>query len=112
MSDWTRVSTLSAFGDQRQLKCRIDDLPLLLVRTGARVAVVHDSCTHLGKSLYGGRVMAGQIDLTTGTALSGPAVSPVTVFPACVEEGIIWANLTKPPLKPLSLLGGGRKSPC
>jgi 3-phenylpropionate/trans-cinnamate dioxygenase ferredoxin subunit len=112
MNDWTQVSTFSAFGDQRQLTCRVDGLPLLLLRTGATVVVLHDCCTHFGRSLYGGRVMAGHItcpfhgacfDLKTGAAVSGPAVFPVTVFPAQVVDSVIWADLTKRPAKPAAV---------
>jgi 3-phenylpropionate/trans-cinnamate dioxygenase ferredoxin subunit len=103
MTTWTRVATLAAFGDQRQMVCSVDARRLLLLRTAAGVVVVRDRCTHLGESLLGGRVMAGQIscpfhgacfDLKTGAAVSGPAVSPLRVFPARVEDGIIWADLT------------------
>jgi nitrite reductase/ring-hydroxylating ferredoxin subunit len=68
--------------------------------------VLHDYCTHLGESLYGGRVMAGQIscpfhgacfDLKSGAAVSGPAVSPLRVFPARLEDGVIWADLAERP---------------
>jgi 3-phenylpropionate/trans-cinnamate dioxygenase ferredoxin subunit len=106
MTTWTRVSTLADFGDQRQLSCKVAELPLLLVRTGLSVIVLHDHCTHLGKSLLGGRVMAGQIscpyhgacfDLTTGAAVSGPAVSPLHMFPSRVEDGVVWADLTRSP---------------
>jgi 3-phenylpropionate/trans-cinnamate dioxygenase ferredoxin subunit len=104
MTAWTRVSTLADFGDERQLSFRLDDLPLLVVRTGLGVIVLHDHCTHLGKSLLGGRVIAGQIscpyhgacfDLKTGAAVSGPAVSPLHVFPSRVEDGVVWADLTR-----------------
>jgi 3-phenylpropionate/trans-cinnamate dioxygenase ferredoxin subunit len=105
---WTRVSTLDAFGDQRQLLCHVQGLPLLLVRTSASVIVLHDRCTHLGKSLYGGRVMAGHItcpfhgacfDLKSGSAVSGPAVSPLHVFPSRVDDGVVSADLTSRPAK-------------
>lgn len=106
MTDWTRVSTLGDIGDQRQLNCSLHELKLLLVRTGSGVAVLYDSCTHLGKSLYGGRVMGGQIKcpfhgacfhLRTGAAVLGPAVSPLHVFPSRFENGIVWADLTHRP---------------
>jgi 3-phenylpropionate/trans-cinnamate dioxygenase ferredoxin subunit len=102
MTDWTRVATLAEFGDRRQMVCSVDDRRLLLLRTGAGVVVLRDRCTHLGESLHGGRVMAGQIfcpfhgacfDLKTGAAVSGPAVSPLRVFPARVEDGVIWVDL-------------------
>jgi nitrite reductase/ring-hydroxylating ferredoxin subunit len=58
---WTRVGSLHDFNGGRQLACRVGDLELLLLRVGNDVMVLHNYCTHLGKPLTGGRLMAGQI---------------------------------------------------
>ncbi len=112
---WTRVGSLSEFKGGRQLACRVLDLELLLLRVGSDVMVLHNHCTHLGKPLTGGRVMAGQItcpfhgacfDVNTGAAVSGPAVFPLHRFPARLEGEDVVADLSRRPLN--SAAGFGR----
>jgi nitrite reductase/ring-hydroxylating ferredoxin subunit len=111
---WTRVGSLSDFKSGRQLACRIGDLELLLLRVGSDVVVLHNYCTHLGKPLTGGRVMAGQIacpfhgacfDVKTGVAVSGPAVFPLHRFPARLEGDEVVADLSRKPLNPAAAFG-------
>ncbi len=113
-SAWTRVGSLSAFQAARQLACRIGDLELLLLRVGGDVLVLHNYCTHLGKPLTGGRVMAGQItcpfhgacfDVKTGAAVSGPAVFPLHRFPARLEGDAVFADLSRRPQNPAAGFG-------
>jgi nitrite reductase/ring-hydroxylating ferredoxin subunit len=105
---------LSAFPAARQLAARIGDLELLLLRVGRDVLVLHNYCTHLGKPLTGGRVMAGQItcpfhgacfDVNTGAAVSGPAVFPLHRFPARLEGDEVVADLSRKPLNPAAAFG-------
>ncbi len=99
---WIRVATLEDFRGGRQLARQVGELQLLVVRTGGECLVIEDRCTHLGKSLLGGRLMAGQItcpfhgacfDLKTGAAVSGPAVSPLRLFPVRMDGETIYADL-------------------
>ena len=115
---WTRVGSLGAFKAARQLACRIDDLELLLLRVGGDVMVLHNYCTHLGKPLTGGRVMAGHItcpfhgacfDVKTGAAVSGPAVFPLHRFPARLEGDDVVADLSRRPLNPAAGFGNIRE---
>jgi nitrite reductase/ring-hydroxylating ferredoxin subunit len=105
---------LSEFNGGRQLACRVRDLELLLLRVGSDVMVLHNNCTHLGKPLTGGRVMAGQItcpfhgacfDVNTGAAVSGPAVFPLHRFPARLEGDDVVADLSRRPLNPAAGFG-------
>ncbi len=105
---------MSAFPAARQLAARIGDLELLLLRVGRDVLVLHNYCTHLGKPLTGGRVMAGQItcpfhgacfDVNTGAAVSGPAVFPLHRFPARLEGDEVVADLSRKPLNPAAAFG-------
>ncbi len=111
---WTRVGSLSEFKGGRQLACRVLDLELLLLRVGSDVMVLHNRCTHLGKPLTGGRVMAGQItcpfhgacfDVNTGAAVSGPAVFPLHRFPARLEGEDVVADLSRRPLNAAASFG-------
>lgn len=92
---WTRVASLHEFGETRRLVREIEGVSILLLRQGAGVVAVRNSCTHLGRPLDGGRVMAGRIycpfhgacfDLGTGEALSGPAVARLAVYDVTIER--------------------------
>lgn len=103
---WTPIAALADFGALRMLKREVDGLEVLLFRTGADIIAIHNHCTHLGKSLEGGRLMAGQLlcpfhgacfDLRSGKAVSGPAVMPLHVFPVRLENGSIYIDIRKRP---------------
>jgi len=103
---WTRVATLGDFQGLRQLACRGGGWELLLLRVGGDIIVLHNYCTHLGKPLTGGRVMAGQImcpyhgacfDVRSGAAVSGPAVFPLHRFASRLDGEHIYADLSKTP---------------
>lgn len=110
---WQAIATVAALQESRKLVCRLDDgLELLLLRVGEDIVALHNYCSHLGKPLDKGRVMAGQIscpfhgacfDLKTGAALSGPAVQPLHRFAVKVEGEQILVDLGR---RPASLLAG------
>lgn len=106
LDGWTQVAALADFGTLRMLKREVEGLEVLLYRTGQDIIAIHNHCTHLGKPLDGGRMMAGQLfcpfhgacfDLRTGKAISGPAVMPLHVFPVRVEDGGIYVDMRKRP---------------
>ena len=105
-ANWQAVATLADFGAERRLKREIDGLEVLLFRTGGDIIAIHNHCTHLGKSLENGRLMAGQLncpfhnacfDLRSGKAMSGPAVMPLHVFPVRLSDGTIEIDLSRRP---------------
>jgi nitrite reductase/ring-hydroxylating ferredoxin subunit len=100
---WTPVASLADFQGQRQLVRCIGELQLLLLRVGAQVFAVRDACTHLGKSLHGGRLMGGQItcpfhgacfDVASGAAVSGPAVAPLRRYPVRIEGELVLVDVS------------------
>lgn len=113
---WQKVATLDAFQQQRKLVIRLDDgIEVLLLRSGEEIVALHNYCSHLGKPLDRGRVMAGQIscpfhgacfDLKTGAALSGPAVLPLHLFPVRLDGQDIWLDLARKPAHPLAGFAG------
>ncbi len=103
---WSMLARVLDLTVQRRLLCFNDDLEVLLLRSAKDVFAIYNSCPHLGKSLLQGRVMSGQItcpfhgacfDLQTGAPLSGPAVTPLHIFPVRIEGDCIWVDLTKKP---------------
>jgi nitrite reductase/ring-hydroxylating ferredoxin subunit len=101
---WTHAASMEDFGVQRQLCRTLDGIEILLVRYGPNIFALHNKCTHLGQPLAGSRIMGGQIicpfhgacfDIKTGAAISGPAVSPVPIFPVQLRDGGIFVNVRK-----------------
>lgn len=105
-ANWQAVAALADFGAERRLKREIDGLSVLLFRTQGEIIAIHNHCTHLGKPLENGRLMAGQLscpfhnacfELRTGKALSGPAVMPLHVFPLRIVDDRIEIDLARRP---------------
>jgi 3-phenylpropionate/trans-cinnamate dioxygenase ferredoxin component len=100
-SRWILAAHLSEFGADRKLARSIEGIEILLIQREHGIVAVHNRCTHLQKPLTEGRVFAGQIicplhgacfDLRTGQAVSGPAVSPLRIFPTRVEGDEVWLD--------------------
>lgn len=114
---WIQIATFQEFRGQRQLVRKVGNLDVLLLRVSGDVIAVYNHCTHVGKSLEGGRVMGGQItcpfhgacfDLQSGAAVSGPAVAPLHLFPVKIEGEDIHVDLSETPDKAaVDFCGGG-----
>jgi nitrite reductase/ring-hydroxylating ferredoxin subunit len=108
---WAPVASFADFQGQRQFVCSVGDLRLLLLRVGAGVIAVQDACTHLGESLYGGRLMGGYItcpfhgacfNVATGEAVSGPAVAPLRRLRVQIDGDQIFVEVRSRANGPLS----------
>ncbi|MET0659199.1 MAG: Rieske (2Fe-2S) protein [Steroidobacteraceae bacterium] len=100
---WVRVASLTEFGETRRLVREVNGVSILFLRQGTGVTAVRNSCTHLGKPLEQGRVMAGRIfcpfhgacfDLNTGEAVSGPAVTSLQVYRTKIEGDEVFVSET------------------
>ena len=77
--------------------------PVCVVRLDeATVRACHDTCSHQEYPLHEGWVGDGEIecalhgstfDLETGEALSLPAVTPIPVYAARVDDGAVWVDV-------------------
>jgi nitrite reductase/ring-hydroxylating ferredoxin subunit len=101
VSQWIRVASLNEFGETRRLVREVNGIGILLLRQSSGVIAVRNSCTHLGKPLEQGRVMAGRIycpfhgacfDLTTGEAVSGPAVTRLQRYAVKLEGDDVFVS--------------------
>lgn len=117
-ASWIQIAVLEEFQGQRQIMRVVGGLEVLLLRVGGDIIAVNNHCTHLGKSLQGGRIMGTQLtcpfhgacfDLKSGAALSGPAVAPLHLFPARIDGENILVDLSKRPGK--STIGFGGDGP-
>jgi 3-phenylpropionate/trans-cinnamate dioxygenase ferredoxin subunit len=83
----------------------VGDASLAAARSGTRVFVLENTCSHddgpLGEGTLAGAAGAeiecprhgGRFDLATGKATRMPAVTPIRAFAAKVEDGGVWVEL-------------------
>lgn len=99
----THVASLKELVVAKRLVREVEGVSVLLLFTGGSVVAIRNACTHLGLPLETGRLMAGQIhcpfhgacfDLTSGRAMSGPAVAPLQKFPVSVSEDEVWVTVS------------------
>jgi 3-phenylpropionate/trans-cinnamate dioxygenase ferredoxin subunit len=80
----------------------VDGVPVLLCNVDGELYAVEDVCTHDGGALDGGELDGPRImcprhgaffDVTTGKALTLPAVSPLPTFPVRVAGDDVWIDV-------------------
>ena len=85
----------------------VDGVPVLLCNVDGEIYAVEDVCTHDGGALDGGELDQGELDgcrimcprhgaffdVTTGKALTLPAVSPLPVYPVTIDGDDISINV-------------------
>ena len=100
---WVCLARIGEFDETRRIVRDLDGVSILLLKSAGGVIAVRNACTHLGKPLADGRVMAGRIfcpfhgacfDLTTGEAVSGPAVARLQRYEVKIEGDCILVRVT------------------
>jgi 3-phenylpropionate/trans-cinnamate dioxygenase ferredoxin subunit len=90
----TPVARKSAIAPGEMTRVVVDGVPVLLCNVDGEIYAVEDVCTHDGGALDGGELEGCRImcprhgaffDVTTGKALTLPAVSPLPVFPVTID---------------------------
>jgi nitrite reductase/ring-hydroxylating ferredoxin subunit len=104
MSDdgWIAAGALDEVSEGKGLRVAIDDVSVLLVRSGDRVFAIGSRCTHQGAPLDRGRVKLGEststvtcpahgsvFDLANGRVLRGPATRPADSYETRVVDGAV-----------------------
>ena len=88
------VAHKSAIAPGTACSVQVDGVPVLLCNVGGTLYAVEDVCTHDGNPLDAGaldgvRIMCPRhgayFDVTTGAALTLPAVSPLPTYPVLVD---------------------------
>jgi 3-phenylpropionate/trans-cinnamate dioxygenase ferredoxin component len=88
------VAQKSAIAPGTTCSVMVDGVPVLVCNVGGDFYAVEDVCTHDGNALDGGELDGARImcprhgaffDVTTGKALTLPAVSPLPVFPVRLD---------------------------
>jgi len=101
-SDWTAVAELSALPDGKTLVKTVDDVPILLFRTGDHVTAMVERCSHQTGPLGEGEVVGtgdeacvvcpwhgSTFRLRDGVAVHGPAANDQPVLRSRVNAGVV-----------------------
>ena len=101
-SDWTAVAELSALPDGKTLVKTVDDVPILLFRTGDHVTAMVERCSHQTGPLGEGEVVGtgdeacvvcpwhgSTFRLRDGVAVHGPAANDQPVLRSRVSAGVV-----------------------
>jgi 3-phenylpropionate/trans-cinnamate dioxygenase ferredoxin subunit len=97
------VARVSAIAPGEMLRVLADGVPVLLCNCAGGIHAVEDVCTHDGGALDGGeldgcRIMCPRhgafFDVTTGKALTLPAVSPLPVYPVTIDGDDIYVDVS------------------
>jgi len=99
----SRACALADLDDGKPFAVAVDDTPVVLVRRGAEVHALRDSCSHAEVSLSEGELTRKGLecwlhgscfDLRTGAPSSPPATDPVEVYPVTVEGDDVLVDVT------------------
>ena len=103
MSD--RVASLTDLPDGVPYRVEVDGEPVVLVRDGADVRALHDTCSHAEASLSEGEVVDGEIECTlhgsmfsleTGRPSCLPAMKPVPTYAVTLDGDDVVVDATEP----------------
>lgn len=99
---WTSTVALDDLADGKGIRVTVDDVGVLLVRSGERLYAIGSRCTHQGAPLDRGRLRLTGSDPTVtcpargsvfrlqdGNVARGPAARAVPSFDARVADGIV-----------------------
>lgn len=97
---WRSVLPLDELPEARATRVMLDDVPVMLYRTGERIFAIGARCTHQGAPLERGPIKVGgslatvtcqahgsTFRLDDGAVMRGPATQPVPAFDVRVEAG-------------------------
>lgn len=102
MEGFTRVAALADVAPGTTRRLELNGEAICLVNTEGHVYALRDNCSHKDFPLSEGEVLGHRLtcawhgasfDVTTGSALSLPAIKPVRTYDVEVEAGDIWLRL-------------------
>ncbi|RNE56992.1 Rieske 2Fe-2S domain-containing protein [Cryobacterium tepidiphilum] len=105
---WHRVGMLDELPEGRLRHLTLHEVPLVALRTGNRVQVLADTCSHLTGPLHEGTLIPGTsatdacvqcpwhksvFSLATGEVVHGPATAPQPCFETRITDGAVEVRL-------------------
>jgi nitrite reductase/ring-hydroxylating ferredoxin subunit len=113
MPEFHKVAAAAELAPGEVKQYRVEDRPVALCNVGGEFHALEDVCTHqfayLSEGEFAGRELkcplhGAKFDVTTGRALSLPAVKPVPKHETKVENGHVYVALNPKRVK----VAGGR----
>ena len=101
-TQWTTVANEGDFAADDRVRADVDGTALTVFRVEGEYFAIADQCTHARASLSQGLIVGKTVmcplhgaafDLTSGAALTLPAVKGVKTFPVRVEGGAVQVSL-------------------
>ncbi|MBE3577786.1 MAG: non-heme iron oxygenase ferredoxin subunit [Limnochordales bacterium] len=99
---WFKTVPFAELQDGRGRRVVVDGLPVALFLVDGQVYATEDTCSHAEASLAEGRLEGkvvvcprhgARFDITSGRALSLPAITGIATFPTKVEDGYVWVDV-------------------
>ena len=99
---FTRVAAQSDLMPGSVLRVEIDGTPICIVNTEGSFYALRDNCSHKDFPLSEGEVLGHRLtcawhgaafDVTSGAALSLPAIKPVETYDVVIDDGAVWVRL-------------------
>ncbi|MCD0453726.1 non-heme iron oxygenase ferredoxin subunit [Actinocorallia sp. API 0066] len=105
MSGYVDIGPVAEIADDTPVVVEIEDVPVVLVKTGGEVYAMNDICSHAEVSLSEGEVYNGTLecwlhgscfDLRTGKPTNPPATRAVPTYRVKIEDGRVLVNVAEP----------------
>jgi 3-phenylpropionate/trans-cinnamate dioxygenase ferredoxin component len=99
---FTRVASQADVMPGSALRIEVDGTAICIVNTEGSFYAMRDNCSHKDFPLSEGEVLGHRLtcawhgaafDVTTGNALSLPAIKPVKTYDVAVEDGGVWVRM-------------------
>lgn len=99
---WMQVALTSDLAPGQMKPVTLDDEPIVLCNVEGSFYAFQDRCSHQELPLDGGALCGktltcpwhgAKFDVTTGTALAMPAVTPIVTYPVKVEGNAVFVEL-------------------
>ena len=104
MDGFTRVAGQADLLPGSVLRVEVDGQAICIVNTEGSFYALRDNCSHKDFPLSEGEVLGHRLtcawhgaafDVTSGNALSLPAIKPVQTYEVVVEDGGIWVRVDR-----------------
>ncbi|ROO84177.1 3-phenylpropionate/trans-cinnamate dioxygenase ferredoxin subunit [Actinocorallia herbida] len=105
MSGYVDIGAVAEIAEDTPVVVEIDDVPVVVVKTGGEVFAINDTCSHAEVSLSEGEVYNGTLecwlhgscfDLRTGKPTNPPATRAVPTYRVKIEDGKVLVNVAEP----------------
>jgi nitrite reductase/ring-hydroxylating ferredoxin subunit len=103
---WTRLGSVDEFDGPGPTCREADGLEVIVCRHAGSLHALYNRCSHAGRPLDGGKVVAGRVfcpfhgaafDVATAQPVGGPATKALHAFAVRIENGMLYADTSVRP---------------